>query len=225
MNATKHKRGDVREDGKVFLQYRNSGDKEYWVSQERFNSIVSAQKKSSANRRHRLTSVFSKHPRKYKRGDTRKDGKVFWQYQIARAGFERWMTKVEFEEAIIHDNAYKKNKRASDPMFKMRSIARCRVNEAHRNGGYGKDSTTSSMLGCSYDDLLKHIGSQFTEGMTWDNQGDWHHDHILPLSAASNHAELKKLCHHKNIQPLWAKDNLAKGDSYCPKQLKEYLES
>jgi hypothetical protein len=47
--------------------------------------------------------------------------------------------------------------------------------------------------------------------MTWENQGKWHIDHIIPLSSAKTEKEMYKLCHYTNLQPLWAFDNLSKG--------------
>jgi hypothetical protein len=48
--------------------------------------------------------------------------------------------------------------------------------------------------------------------MSWDNYGKWHIDHIIPLSSANNEDEVYKLCHHTNLQPLWAEDNLKKSN-------------
>ena len=52
--------------------------------------------------------------------------------------------------------------------------------------------------------------------MNWKNHSvkGWHVDHIKPLSSAKNYEDFKKLCHYTNLQPLWAKDNLIKGDKY-----------
>lgn len=47
--------------------------------------------------------------------------------------------------------------------------------------------------------------------MNWDNYGEWHIDHIKPLAIAKNKKEIECLFNYKNLQPLWAKDNLSKG--------------
>ncbi len=48
--------------------------------------------------------------------------------------------------------------------------------------------------------------------MNWDNQGNWHVDHIIPLQSSNTKQELIKLCHYTNLQPLWGVDNYNKGN-------------
>ncbi len=48
--------------------------------------------------------------------------------------------------------------------------------------------------------------------MSWDNRHKWHIDHIYPISLAKTKEETIKLNSYKNLQPLWAKDNLSKGN-------------
>jgi hypothetical protein len=48
--------------------------------------------------------------------------------------------------------------------------------------------------------------------MSFNNYGEWHIDHIIPLCSASNDNELEKLFHYSNCQPLWAIDNIKKSN-------------
>ena len=66
-------------------------------------------------------------------------------------------------------------------------------------------------LGCSFEDLKKHLESQFTKGMTWENKGEWQTDHIVTFSSVNTLEEVKKLCHYTNMQPLWVKDHREKN--------------
>jgi hypothetical protein len=72
---------------------------------------------------------------------------------------------------------------------------------------------TMEYVGCSAVFLREHIENQFTEGMTWENQGKWHIDHIRPCASfdLSKEEERHKCFHYTNLQPLWAHDNLVKG--------------
>jgi hypothetical protein len=62
------------------------------------------------------------------------------------------------------------------------------------------------------EEAFAHIESKFKPGMTWENYGKWHVDHIIPLSSANTTGELEKLCHFNNLQPLWARENMRKSD-------------
>ena len=77
--------------------------------------------------------------------------------------------------------------------------------------GWKKDIRTLEHIGCSPKELKEHLEKQFKGGMNWDNRGEWHIDHIIPLSSAKTKEELIKLNHYSNLQPLWAKENLCKG--------------
>lgn len=109
--------------------------------------------------------------------------------------------------------AYIKKRYREDPIFAMACLCRSRVRIAMRKQGFGKTSPTAAMVGCSYEDLVKHLESKFLPGMTWENRGrgGWHIDHKIPLASASTAEELEALCHYTNLQPLWALDNYVKG--------------
>jgi len=72
------------------------------------------------------------------------------------------------------------------------------------------------LVGYTCEDLMTHLESQFEEGMSWDNKGQWHIDHVIPRSRFNSNSpedtEFKKCWALSNLQPLWAADNIAKSD-------------
>ena len=106
---------------------------------------------------------------------------------------------------------YANERRASDPMFALKDRCRRRIRSALTGQGFSKRASTKDILGCTYDELMQHMESQFTEGMSWDNRSEWHVDHIIPLASAQTEDEILALCHYTNLQPLWAGENLLKG--------------
>ena len=68
-------------------------------------------------------------------------------------------------------------------------------------------------LGCSVQYLKCRLEKKFKKGMTWDNWGEWHIDHIIPLDSfdLTDEKQYLEACNYKNLQPLWAKENFLKG--------------
>lgn len=66
----------------------------------------------------------------------------------------------------------------------------------------------------SVDDLLTHLEKQFVDGMSWDNYGEWHIDHRIPIASfdLTNVEQIKDCWSLSNLQPLWAIDNMKKKD-------------
>jgi hypothetical protein len=105
-------------------------------------------------------------------------------------------------------NDYQKRRKKTDILFRLICFMRDSVNRYLKN----KSKKTYDIIGCSPEFLKEHLEKQFKEGMTWENRGEWHIDHIIPLSTAKNEEELYKLCHYTNLQPLWAEENLKKSN-------------
>jgi len=121
--------------------------------------------------------------------------------------------KEWYKKNPSYNSEYEKNRRKVDPIFYLRKKVRNRVRDYFRN----KTKTTSEYLGCSFEYLKEHLEKQFKEGMTWENRGEWHIDHIIPLSSGKSEEEIIKLCHYSNLQPLWAEENLKKGNKIYEK--------
>lgn len=96
-----------------------------------------------------------------------------------------------------------------DPSFRMyRNVLR-RTGQALK----GRASPVEA-LGCNHLGLRDHIVARFGPGMTWAKYRQWEVDHVAPLSSARTFGELIELCHFTNLQPLWRRENLVKGDTY-----------
>lgn len=106
---------------------------------------------------------------------------------------------------------YTKKRRKEDPFFALTLRLRNRLWYALQKTTWKKNTNFSKYIGCSKDELLIHIEMQFKNGMNWENRNLWDIDHIIPLSSAKNEEELYKLCHYKNLQPMWSKENRQKG--------------
>jgi len=103
------------------------------------------------------------------------------------------------------------NRRRTDPNFKILTLLRGRIGKALK--GYNKCSTTVELLGCTIEELWTHLENKFTEGMTRENHGEWHVDHIKACATfdLTDPVQQGQCFHYTNLQPLWALDNLKKG--------------
>lgn len=114
---------------------------------------------------------------------------------------------------------YQKNKRQNNLLYKLKSNLSCRMHHGLKAKNYIKSQRTLEILGCDLETIKSHLEKQFTKGMNWNNQGEWHIDHIIPCASAKTEEELIKLFHYTNLQPLWAEDNRNKSDKIIEKQL------
>lgn len=81
---------------------------------------------------------------------------------------------------------------------------------------HDKELHTLEYIGASIDTIKEHLESKFDDEMTWENHGKWHMDHIIPLKYddPSLDEQIKRL-HYTNLQPMWASENIAKGNRHC----------
>ena len=114
-----------------------------------------------------------------------------------------------------YSREYRKNRMNTDPIFKIKCNTRSLLYNAFNRackGKYKKSLPTETMLCCSMDFFTKYIESKFLDGMTFDNYGLWHLDHIKPIANCNNLEDIIKYNHYTNFQPLWAKDNILKSN-------------
>jgi len=139
-----------------------------------------------------------------------------WQKNYYIKNKEKIKKRYELNKTKLNKQRNKNHKKrySTDSLYRLSSNIRSRTSNAFKKTRWVKDSGNESILGCSFKEAYSHLENQFTNGMSWSNKDKWHVDHIIPLSSAVNKEELKILCNYLNLQPLWVKDNLEKGNKY-----------
>ena len=104
---------------------------------------------------------------------------------------------------------WKRKKIKEDGFYRMKKNLRDRIRLYLI--GETKSKRTMDIVGVDKVEFKLYIQNKFTEGMSWENYGKWHLDHIIPLCQAKDNNEALLLNHYTNLQPLWAEDNLKKN--------------
>ncbi len=107
-------------------------------------------------------------------------------------------------------------RRQTDIAYRIERGMRARLFTLVKRAGVRKKDRLSSLIGCRVNAMLKHLESQFRDGMSWENYGrkGWHIDHIMPCAAFdfTDQEQQKKCFHYSNLQPLWWWENMSKKD-------------
>ena len=130
---------------------------------------------------------------------------------------ERHPERIRAKKAAYYQrNKTKINKKANEklktnPQARISHSLRSRLSQCIR--GIIKAGSAVRDMGCSIDELKDYLEAKFSEGMSWENYGKWHIDHIIPLCKfdLSQREEFLKACHFSNLQPLWAFENFSKN--------------
>lgn len=116
------------------------------------------------------------------------------------------------DEARGKNNAYMRRRYREDPRFAVHARMASAVHQALRERKAGRKWET--LVGYTVDDLVTHLERQFLPGMSWDNMGDWHIDHILAKSSFAyendDDPEFRACWALSNLRPLWSGENQKK---------------
>ncbi len=197
---------DERNKGHI-KEYRKKYQKEYYEKNR--NSII----QRTSNYRKENPQVQRRASEKYRKANLGKSRNQYRNYywsnlEMRRSLAKRW--RKENPEKAREQKRRHYERMKEDPQFKLiRSIRRGIWRSLK-----GIKSTHITLLDFSIADLKKHLESQFKSGMSWDNYGDWHIDHKIPIAAFNfsipKHPDFTRCWSLKNLQPLWAKENCSK---------------
>ena len=111
---------------------------------------------------------------------------------------------------------YERNRKARDPLYKLINNFRTAIYQVLKENNINKNGHYFEILKYTPDDLILHLETKFTDGMTWDNYGEWHVDHIKPISSyiilEIGDDEFMNCWSLSNLQPLWGKENISKSN-------------
>lgn len=163
----------------------------------------------------------------FRKNKQSKDGYTIYCKQCCREKDKAYRDSGKKREANQRNaTAYKEVNRRYNQSVKGRQRA-CRFRENNRIScnlryrisdlcrGIGRPKS-KDLLGCSWEEFESYISRLFLPGMSWRNYGlhGWHIDHIKPCSSfnLSDPKQIQECFHYSNLQPMWAKDNLSKGN-------------
>jgi len=146
---------------------------------------------------------------KYKRG-SRKNYYRLNRNKILKQQKEYYQTVKKIK------NEKERLRKLSDPKFRLSSVMSTGISHSLKSGVKG-GRRWESLVGYNANKLMCHLEKQFKDGMTWGNYGEWHVDHIIPISVfnytKTEHEDFKRCWSLKNLQPMWAKENIEKSDN------------
>jgi len=135
---------------------------------------------------------------------------------------EKWNVYIkEYREKNIDKirqvkRTYEKTRKTNDPIYKLINNFRTAIYQVLKENNVQKNGHYFEILKYTPEELIVHLENRFTEGMTWDNYGQWHVDHILPISLHNINEigdnEFMKCWSLSNLQPLWGDENIKKSN-------------
>lgn len=131
-----------------------------------------------------------------------------------RKQYKKEYRKLNKEKINKERRNYISRKKRECEEFRIKANLRCRMSQFLKE--FNKSESSMKLIGCSAEQLKKHLEDKFTEGMSWSNYGlkGWHIDHIKPCASfdLKDPQQQKECFHYSNLQPLWWYDNLSKAD-------------
>ena len=111
------------------------------------------------------------------------------------------------ERIAAYANMYVKDRRKSDPLYRLTLNIRNNVTRYLKGG---KSKRTQEILGMSFKNFQLYLEVDYTDGMNLD--------HIVPISWAKTDEEVYCLNHFSNFQILTAEENFDKGNRFVRKE-------
>lgn len=207
------------------LEYQNARKKRPGV-RERDNAIIRAWKAIPANNT-RLAEQEKLRLQEQPESLARKRERNRERMRRLREDptFVEWFDKQGTRNEYIAD--YNRKRRANDPMFAIACRLRARLNAACNSTKSERHWSAMSHGLPTVGDLRDYLESRFLPGMIWENRGQWHVDHWMPMICAEVNLSLvihqRAICHYTNLRPLWGEDNISRSNEVTAVARRNFL--
>ena len=128
---------------------------------------------------------------------------------------QKWREK-NIDKHREYKRKYEKHRKDTDPLYKLISNFRTAIYQVLKESNVEKNGHYFDILGYTPEELILHLEKQFTEGMTWENYGEFHVDHKLPISSFNikeiGDEEFMRCWGLENLQPMWGEENIRKSN-------------
>lgn len=180
----------------VSYRLRNNNTKAKWKAKQPKSEYVPKANSGSFKKGHTRTRRYSQ-----------EEKIIAIEHKKLREKRWREQNKTRINSARVE---YMKN----NPNARIAANLRKRLSFLFKKASIDKTTQTFVLLGCDLNTLVEHLKSQFKQGMTLSNYGEWHIDHKIPCSSfdLTKTEDQERCFHYLNLQPLWASDNLSKSN-------------
>ena len=226
------KKPEVKERRKILEQ--SEARKQYQRDYQR-NIYSKSEKRKQYQRKYHQSDKFKKYQKEYskeylKRPEVKERRKAYEKTEKRKQYVRKYQKEYLKRPDVVEKRRkflrnWSRKKRATDVFHRLRSSLTARIWQALKRKKGIKKAPLYSLIGCSKDQLIKHLESKFytnketNESMTWDNygRGGWEVDHKIPIDSFKDQditslETQKKIMHYTNLQPMWGNENRAKSN-------------
>mgnify|MGYP003656421126 FL=1 len=129
---------------------------------------------------------------------------------------QKWREK-NIDKHREYKRKYEKHRKDTDPSYKLIANFRTAIYQVLKENNVEKNKHYFDILRYTPEELISHLENLFTDGMTWENYGEWHVDHRMPISSFNFESvdddSFTKCWSLDNLQPMWGVENIVKGNN------------
>jgi len=128
---------------------------------------------------------------------------------------QKWRKK-NIERHRENKRNYERNRKSRDPLYKLINNFRTAIYQVLKENDINKNGHYFDILKYTPEQLISHLEDRFSENMSWDNYGEWHVDHVKPISSFMileiGDEAFMNCWSLGNLQPMWGVDNIKKSN-------------